>query len=95
MDMHLDISDRPKKRLFLALIVASLFIAVVTTLGLWLVSIPGLADISRFLPAILGSLIGTVALVAIGGLVGIIDDQSAFSHGDPYRKSLRYRKRDR
>jgi hypothetical protein len=45
--MHLEIPARPKKRLFLALILASLLLAVGSTLGLWLVSIPGLADISQ------------------------------------------------
>ena len=56
--MHLEISARPKKRLFLALILASLLLAVVSTIGLWVVSVPGLADISRYLPIILGLLIG-------------------------------------
>lgn len=70
--MHLEIPARPKKRLFLALILASLLLAVLSTLGLWLVSIPGLADISRYLPAALGVLIAAVALAAIGGVAGIV-----------------------
>ena len=70
--MHLEISARPKKRLFLALILASLLLAVVSTIGLWAVSVPGLADISRYLPVILGLLIGAVALIALGGIAGII-----------------------
>ncbi len=70
--MHLEISARPKKRLFLALILASLLLAVVSTIGLWAVSVQGLADISRYLPVILGLLIGAVALIALGGIAGII-----------------------
>ena len=70
--MHLDISTRPKKRLFLALILASLMLALVSTLGLWAVSVPGLSDISSYLPLILGLLIGAVALVALGGVAGIV-----------------------
>jgi len=68
----LDIPARPKKRLFLALILASLLLAVGSTLGLWLVSIPGLADISQYLPMIFGLAIGAVALIAIGGIAGIV-----------------------
>ncbi len=70
--MHLEITARPKKRLFLALILISLLLTVFSTLGLWMVSIPGLADISRYLPIILGVLICTVAVVAIGGIAGIV-----------------------
>lgn len=70
--MHLEIPARPKKRLFLALILASLLLAVLSTLGLWLVSIPGLADISRYLPVVFGLLIGAIALIAIGGVAGIV-----------------------
>ncbi len=70
--MHLEISARPKKRLFLALILASLLLAVLSALGLWLVSKPGLADISRYLPVILGLLIGGVILISVGGLAGIV-----------------------
>ena len=70
--MHLEIPARPKKRLFLALILASLLLAVVSTWGLWFVSVPGLTDISRYLPLILGLVIGAIALVAIGSVVGIV-----------------------
>ena len=63
--MHLEITARPKKRLFLALILISLLLTVFSTLGLWMVSIPGL-------PIILGVLICTVAVVAIGGIAGIV-----------------------
>lgn len=70
--MHLEISARPKKRLFLALILVSLLLAVLSTVGIWAVSVPGLTDISRYLPIILGVLIGAVALIALGGIAGIV-----------------------
>lgn len=70
--MNLEISTRPKKRLFLILILASVLLAVISTLGIWLVSIPGLADISRYLPLLFGVVIGAIALIAIGGFAGIV-----------------------
>jgi hypothetical protein len=60
---------RPKKRLFLALILASLALAGLSTYGLWKVSLPGLANISRFLPLILG---GVLAVIVVGIAVGVI-----------------------
>ena len=63
---------RPKKRLFLALILASLFLATLSTYGLWMVSFPGLANISAYLPVVLGILLALV-LIALGmGVCGII-----------------------
>jgi hypothetical protein len=63
---------RPKKRLFLALILASLLLAALSTYGLWMVSFPGLANISTYLPIVLGALLALV-LVALGmGVGGII-----------------------
>lgn len=70
--MHIEITARPKKRLFLALILASLLLAVGSTVGIWLVSIPGLADISKGLPVLLGICLAIVALTAIGGVAGIV-----------------------
>jgi hypothetical protein len=68
----IEVIARPKKRLFLALILASLFLATLSTYGLWMVSFPGLANISTFLPVVLGVLLGMV-LLAIGiGVGGII-----------------------
>lgn len=63
---------RPKKRLFLALILASLCLASLSTYGLWIVSFPGLTNISTYLPFILGILLAVV-LVSTGiGIIGII-----------------------
>lgn len=70
--MKLEIPNRPQKRLFLILILASVLLAVISSLGIWVVSIPGLSDISRYLPIIFGILIALVALIAIGGVAGIV-----------------------
>ncbi|MPL60508.1 hypothetical protein SDC9_06069 [bioreactor metagenome] len=63
---------RPKKRLFLSLILASLCLAVLSTYGLWMVSLPGLANISFYLPFILGGLLGIAIISVASGVGGII-----------------------
>lgn len=68
----IEVVARPKKRLFLALILISLAIAVLSTYGLWMVSLPGLANISRYLPVVLGSLLAMMVLAIISGVIGII-----------------------
>ena len=70
--MHIEISARPKKRLFRALILASVLLAIVSSLGIWAVSRPGLDNISHSLPMIIGLLIATIAFVAMGGIAGIV-----------------------
>jgi hypothetical protein len=68
----IEVMVRPKKRLFLALILASLLLAALSTYGLWMVSFPGLANISTYLPLIFGTLLSTVLLVVASGVIGII-----------------------
>ncbi|BBB93030.1 MAG TPA: DUF116 domain-containing protein [Methylomusa anaerophila] len=63
---------RPKKRLFLTLILLSLFLAALSTYGLWIVSSPGLSNISAYLPLILGTLLAVAILAIASGVVGII-----------------------
>ncbi|MDF2568932.1 MAG: hypothetical protein K0R55_536 [Sporomusa sp.] len=63
---------RPRKRLFLALILISLLLAIVSSYGLWVVSLPGLANISSYLPMILGTLLAAVIVAAACGVTGII-----------------------
>lgn len=64
--------SRPKKRVFLALILISLVLAVLSTYGLWQVSYPGLATISLYLPQILGILLLGIVLAITFGVGGII-----------------------
>jgi hypothetical protein len=63
---------RPRKRLFLALILISLLLAIVSSYGLWVVSLPGLANISSYLPMILGTLLAAAIVAAACGVTGII-----------------------
>ncbi len=68
----IEVMVRPKKRLFLALILASLCLATLSTYGLWMVSFPGLANISFYLPIILGALLVVILLSIAIGVGGII-----------------------
>lgn len=63
---------RPKKRLFLALILASLLVAALSIYGLWMVSFPGLALISEHLPVIFGGLLALAIFLVTCGVGGII-----------------------
>ena len=66
------VAPRPRKRLFLALILISLLLAAISTYGLWMVSLPGLTNISAYLPLLLGLLLGTVIFAIACGVGGII-----------------------
>lgn len=68
----IEVVHRPRKRLFLTLILISLFIAIISSYGLWVVSLPGLANISSYLPMILGLVLATILLAAACGVIGII-----------------------
>lgn len=69
--MHINIPARPKKRLFLSLILASILLAIVSTLGIWIVSRPGLNNISQYLPVIIGVFLVFAGALAVGGVAGI------------------------
>lgn len=68
----IEVAVRPKKRLFVSLIIASLCLAMLSIYGIWMVSFPGLKSISSFLPLILGTLLGLVVIAIASGVVGII-----------------------
>lgn len=68
----IEIIHRPRKRLFLILILISLCIATVSSYGIWVVSLPGLANISSYLPMLLGIVLATVILAIACGVIGII-----------------------
>lgn len=63
---------RPKKRLFLALIMVSLVVACLSTYGIWKVSFDGLANISGHLPILLGSILFITCVAVASGIAGII-----------------------
>lgn len=68
----IEVMDRPKKRLFLALLLASLALSALSTYGLWMLSFPGLSNISTYLPLILGVLLSSLLFILLCGVFGII-----------------------
>lgn len=68
----IDVVPRPKKRLFLALIMISLLVTCVSVYGIWMVSFDGLANISGHLPVIFGSLLLLTGIAIASGIAGII-----------------------
>ena len=72
----IEVAVRPKKRLFVSLILASLFLAMLSTYGIWMVSLPGLANISYYLPLILGALLAfaviSIAICVCGIILAIL-----------------------
>ncbi|WP_425061038.1 hypothetical protein SCACP_18050 [Sporomusa carbonis] len=68
----IDVVPRPRKRLFLTLILISLAITALSSYGLWIVSQPGLTNISSYLPMILGTLLAALILAVASGVSGII-----------------------
>ncbi len=68
----LEVVSRPQKRLFLVLVLASLLIAGFLGYWLWKISIPGLTNISRQLPWLIGVMLGTGLFVIGASISGII-----------------------
>ena len=68
----MQVMTRPKKRLFLALLLASLVVAALSTYGLWKVSAPGLSSISQHLPLLLGAMLLLVVAVGALSVIGVI-----------------------
>nr|WP_092068037.1 DUF116 domain-containing protein [Dendrosporobacter quercicolus]NSL46906.1 DUF116 domain-containing protein [Dendrosporobacter quercicolus DSM 1736]SDL68930.1 hypothetical protein SAMN04488502_101557 [Dendrosporobacter quercicolus] len=68
----IDVVPRPKKRLFLALIMISLLVTCVSVYGIWMVSFDGLANISGHLPVIFGCLLLLTGIAIASGIAGIV-----------------------
>ena len=64
--------ERPKKRLFVALMSLSLLVVGVMVYAVWRVSYLGLQEISEYLPLILGVLLAGIFLFTGLGIVGIV-----------------------
>ncbi|MBQ1469883.1 DUF116 domain-containing protein [Schwartzia succinivorans] len=64
--------ERPKKRLFVALMSLSLLVVGVMVYAVWRVSYLGLQEISEYLPLILGALLAGIFLFTGLGIVGIV-----------------------
>lgn len=68
----MELAARPRKRLFIALILVSLTLAVLLGYGLWQLSFLGLATISSYLPFVIGGLLAAVVLAVVVGVGGIV-----------------------
>ncbi|MGP1367213.1 MAG: DUF116 domain-containing protein [Schwartzia sp. (in: firmicutes)] len=64
--------ERPRKRLFLALLALSLCVVAVAVYAVWRVSYLGLSEISRYLPLLLGGIFAAAFLFTGLGIVGIV-----------------------
>ena len=64
--------ERPRKRLFIALMSLSLVIVAAIGYGVWRVSYLGLREISEYLPGIIGGLFAAVIIVTGVGIVSIV-----------------------
>ncbi|MEG6585996.1 DUF116 domain-containing protein [Dendrosporobacter sp. 1207_IL3150] len=67
-----EVVPRPKKRLFIVLIILSLLVACISTYAVWMVSSAGLASISRYLPTILGTILVVTLVAVASGIIGVI-----------------------
>ena len=63
---------RPKKRLFLGLLLAAEFFVALMLYGAWLICCPGLANIFEYLPAIVGVLLIFVSTFSFGAVCNMV-----------------------
>ena len=63
---------RPKKRLFLGLMLISEFVMALILYGLWKISEPGLSGIYEHLPAVLGALLIIVSTISVGAVCNMV-----------------------
>ena len=63
---------RPKKRLFLGLLLASEFFLALALYGAWLICCPGLANIFEYLPAVVGAFLIFVSTFSFGAVCNMV-----------------------
>ena len=63
---------RPKKRLFLGLLLASEFFVALALYGVWLICCPGLANIFEYLPAIVGVFLIFISTFSFGAVCNMV-----------------------
>lgn len=68
----MEVAARPRKRLFLGLILVSMVLAGLGGYALWQLSFLGLANISAYLPLIIGVLLAAMVLAVVAGIGGIV-----------------------
>ena len=63
---------RPKKRLFLGLLLASEFFVALTLYGAWRISYLGLENIFKYLPAIVGAFLIFISTFSFGAVCNMV-----------------------
>ena len=63
---------RPKKRLFLGVLLASEFLVALALYGLWLICCPGLANIFEYLPALVGAFLIFISTFSFGAVCNMV-----------------------
>ena len=63
---------RPKKRLFLGLLLASEFLVALALYGLWVICCPGLENIFEYLPAIVGIFLIVISTISFGAVCNMV-----------------------
>jgi len=63
---------RPKKRLFLGLLLVTEFLAALALYGIWKISYLGLENISNYLPAIVGAFLIFISTFSFGALCNMV-----------------------
>ena len=66
------VMERPRKRLFMALLSLSLLVVGFLVYAIWRISYLGLREINSYLPVILGSILAGLFLITGLGIVGIV-----------------------
>ncbi|MBQ9479367.1 MAG: DUF116 domain-containing protein [Selenomonadaceae bacterium] len=63
---------RPKKRLFLGLMLVTEFLAALVLYGMWKIAYPGLSDIYEVLPSMVGALIISISIFSVGVVFNMV-----------------------
>lgn len=77
---------RPKKRLFLGLMLISEFIVALTLYGLWKITYPGLSGIYEHLPALIGALMIFVSTFSFGTVCNMVLAMRGYPYLPMFRK---------
>ena len=70
--MELETFSRPRKRVFIFLLLVTSLVLIAVAFLLWWVPYVGLATIHKALPAILAVLLGCVVLVSLGAVLTLL-----------------------
>ena len=66
------IMTRPKKRLFLGLMLTSEFIVALLLYFLWKITYPGLSEIYQYLPVLLGAFLILISTLSLGAICNMV-----------------------